>query len=297
MLGIPRSERLDGAEHVKLLVKAIETYLGRFLLWVACVLLAALLYAQKTATPGAWDAGDWEAIAAVLTAFIAFAAISVAVVQLQDARNLRWEQALPYIAAYLDPDPTDPRLIYLAIKNYGTTVATEIQLEMTPVPMRSNKLGGGELSYPRQLPALVPGQEWRTFWDFSPSRFQDKLENDYVLCITFLDSRGVDHSVSSALGWKPYTDGRRWIGRKSVHHIGEAMKKMEKSVASIADNTTPPSIAGGGMSGPLAPPMPASGEVLAAFGIVDETDDDGTQATAAAPVDVSEPLGGVPNPE
>lgn len=269
---------------MKSVVAVVETYLGRFLLWVACLLLAALIYSRKTATPGAWGAGDWEAVAAVLTAFIAFAAISVAVVQLRDARDVRWEQALPYVAAYLDPDPTDPRLIYVAVKNFGTTVATDIKLLMAPVPMRSGNLGGGELSYPRELPALVPGQEWRTFWDFSPSRFQDKLEDDHVLQITFTDSRGGEHKVQSALGWKPYTDGRRWVGRKSVHHIGESLKKVEKSIATIADNTTP---SPGGASGTSMPPsaIPSSKDVLAAFGMGSEIETPTTDEAPPPPVE------------
>lgn len=274
----PALEVLTGeASVVKSVAKAIESYLGRFLLWVTCVLLAALIYSMKTATPGAWDAGDWEAVAAVLTALVAFVAISVAVVQLQDARDVRWEQALPYVAGYLDPDSTDPRLVYVAVKNFGTTVATGITLEITPPPTRSNRVGGGELRYPRALPALVPGQEWRTFWDFSVSRFQDKLENDHVLRITFTDSRGDRHQVESALGWEPYIDGRRWIGRKSIHHIGESMKKVEKSVAAIAENTTPNSTADGNTGSP-SPPSLLQGDALEALGFAYESDKD-TDAT------------------
>jgi hypothetical protein len=276
---------------LKSLIRAIESYLGRFLLWVTAVLLVALLYAEKTATPGQWGAGDWEAFGTVVTAMIALAAAAVAIVQLKDARDVRWEQALPYVAAYLDPDPTDPKLIYLTIKNFGATIAENLELEITPDAARSSGVGGGTLNLPQTMPALVPGQEWRTFWDFSVYRHQEQMLKRHTLVIAYADSRGTRHSMESVLDWESYTLGRRWIGRKSIHHVGESVAKIEKSIGKLAKTAA-------GRGGPShgdpaglfgtapATSLPADAEVLARLGIDTETEtlpEVGTGEEAVAP--------------
>ena len=170
----------------------------------------------------------------------------VAIVQLKDARDVRWEQALPYVAGYLDPDPTDPKIIYLTIKNFGATIAENLELEITPEAERSSGVGGGTLNLPKTMPALVPGQEWRTFWDFSVYRHQEQMLKRHTLVISYADSRGARHSMDSVLDWESYTLGRRWIGRKSIHHVGESVAKIEKSIGKLAKTAA-------GLGGPSHP--------------------------------------------
>lgn len=283
----------DRRTPLKSLIRALESYLGRFLLWVTAVMLVALLYSAKTAAPGRWGASDWEAFGTVVTAMIAFAAAAVAIVQLKDARDVRWEQALPYVAAYLDPDATDPKLIYLTIKNFGTTIADDVKLEMTPEATRSSGVGGGPLNLPHSIPALVPGQEWRTFWDFSVYRHQEEMSKRHTLVISYADSRGTRHSMDSVLDWESYTLGRRWVGRKSIHHVGESIAKMEKSIGKLAN--TAAALERSSYRDPASPsePDPASppdeDEVLRAMGIVSESSPTGGAVEESAPRATADP--------
>lgn len=187
-----------------------ETYLGRFLLFCASLLLLIVIYSENSDGPEGWAAADWEAFAALVTAFVAVVAILVALYQLKEARELRWEQARPYVVGYLEPDAADPRAISLVVRNFGTTAATALELEIEPTPLRSGGVHGGQLRFPSTLPTLVPGQEWRTFWDLSAHRYQATLPSQHTLSLTFLDSRGEKHQETFLLDWDLFLDGRSW---------------------------------------------------------------------------------------
>lgn len=92
--------------------------------------------------------------------------------QAEDAQKLREEQARPYVVAYMDPNPSHWGFVDLVIRNFGRTAAYAVQTSFTPelevAPF--TRLDTGErqtkLSYPKNIPMLAPGQEWRTSWDY-----------------------------------------------------------------------------------------------------------------------------------
>jgi hypothetical protein len=218
--------------------EAVESYLGRFLVSILILLVAVTVIDrhEKGDFPS-WSPDVWSAFADTMTATVAIIAVLVAVTQLKDARELRWEQASPYVVAFLEPDETDPKLIYLVIKNLGSTIAERVTIGVTPPPTRSRAMdpAAGEIFIPTQLPNLVPSQEWRTFWDFSVYRYeQGDLPDEHVATIRYFDSRNHEHEMISVLDWRIFTGGRRWIGRKSIHHVGESLKSIEKSIGGVA---------------------------------------------------------------
>jgi hypothetical protein len=216
--------------------RAVESYLGRFLLFIGSVLLVMLIFSSTSNGPPGWGPADWEAAGTVVTAIVALLAVAVAIYQLRDARELRWEQAQPYVAAYLEPDPTDPKIIYLVIRNFGTTAASDLSIQVEPKPTKSEGVGGGPLVYPPSMPLLVPGQEWRTFWDFSPFRFKDQdIATRHVMTLDFKDARSISHTNVCVLDWGSFMTGRTWIGRNSIHSIGKDLKSMDKHLARIAN--------------------------------------------------------------
>lgn len=216
--------------------RAVESYLGRFLLFVGSVLLVMLIFSSTSNGPPGWGPADWEAAATVITAIVALLAVTVAMYQLRDARELRWEQAQPYVAAYLEPDPTDPKIIYLVIRNFGTTAASDLSIQVEPEPTKSEGVGGGRLVYPTSMPLLVPGQEWRTFWDFSPFRFEDQsVAARHMMTLNFKDARSISHTNVCVLDWESFMTGRKWIARNSIHSIGKDLKSMDKHLARIAN--------------------------------------------------------------
>jgi hypothetical protein len=109
---------------------------------------------------------DWSAVAECVTAAVALVAGGIAFSQLFEARRLRLAQAQPYVAAYLAESAVGPFLIDLVIRNFWTTAATEVTLDVTPELRRAAGGNPGEDQPVRladTLPILAPGQEWRAF--------------------------------------------------------------------------------------------------------------------------------------
>ncbi|HVH94827.1 MAG TPA: hypothetical protein VM688_07910 [Nocardioidaceae bacterium] len=190
-------------EHV--LVRIVESHLGRLLLWIGVLLLVVLIYARETSPPSAWGPEDWSALAEIFIALILLLAIIIAAYELHDARELRRELARPYVLASLETDGTEPRFVCLVIRNLGGTAAEDVRLLWGPRPPRSREADASESPFPEEhrLPILVPGQEWRVVRDFGPWRYADREDTGETqrLMIQYTDSRSVQHHTESLLDW------------------------------------------------------------------------------------------------
>lgn len=126
----------------------------------------------------AWGPDDWSALAGCVTAAVAVAVGVVAWSQLGEARSLRLEQAQPYVVAFMESTPHHQGgHVDLVVRNFGSTAALNVEVRIEPVPRRSgNDLGTyQDVKVPDKIPVLVPGQEWRTWWDTAPRRAKANL--------------------------------------------------------------------------------------------------------------------------
>ena len=139
----------------------------------------------------AWKPEDWAALGACVTALVAIIAASVAWRQVREARRLRQEQAQPHVAVAMETSTAAQNMVDLVIKNFGTTAAYDVSIRIDPKPQRSEATGKVEdVSVPKILRTLVPGQEWRTFWDSGPSRMQTDLPDLHEATVDFYSDRG-----------------------------------------------------------------------------------------------------------
>ena len=201
-------------------------------LWgaAATVLVGGALVATRPDFP-AWRPEDWSAAAAWITAGVAVIAGVIALSQLRLARRLRKEQAQPYVVAYMDRTPGHDRLVDLVVRNFGTTVASDIRLQIAPLPRRAVQGAGTENVWlPEGIPALVPGQEWRTWWDFTTQRFQTDLPDRHDALVTYRDSQRRGLPVTpSVLDWAAYR-GRLSVTTYGPHEVAEALREIEKTL-------------------------------------------------------------------
>jgi hypothetical protein len=191
----------------------VESHLGRLLLWVGVLLLVVLIYARETSPPSAWGPEDWSALAEIFIALILLLAVIITAYELQDAREFRREQARPYLVASLEADGSQPRLVCLVIRNVGGTAAGDVRLLRAPLSPRSQADAGESPSREEfQLPALIPGQEWRVVWDPGPGRYQEREDVGQThLMIQYTDSRSVQHQTESVLDPNPIMMGRQSV--------------------------------------------------------------------------------------
>lgn len=223
---------------------AVESYLGRFLLWIVIVLLIVSIYSRQTAPASEWGARDWSALAAVVTASIALLALIIASYHWHAVRAAHREESAPYVVASLEPDRADPRIVHLLVRNLGATVAHDVRVAVTPPPMRSSGVGGGGLPYPTELPALVPGQQQRVFWDFGPWRYQQREELDarHQVRVDYTDSRDQPHRTDSVLDWGALLLGPGWVGRHPLDDLDRHIESMERSLRRIAGAVEPSTV-------------------------------------------------------
>lgn len=179
----------------------------------------------------AWSAAAWSAIAAWLTALVALAAGAIALRQVQEARRLREEQAQPYVVAFMESGRADPRFVDLVVRNFGKTSAYNVSMTIQPTPKRStNGPETADVWIFEQLPVLVPGQDWRTLWDFGPDRSTSGLPDRHQAVVAFSDSQGHQlPELESVLDWEVYK-GRQWVTTYGTHEVAKALREMSKTM-------------------------------------------------------------------
>ena len=180
-------------------------------------------------TPDAWTSlATWTGVLVATAA--ATAAVVVGRRQLDEAQRLRNEQAQPYVVVFADDSGGDPRHIDLVIKNFGQTAATDIRVTFSE-PLHSAVLEEqSPIKVPEVIPVLVPGQEWRTFWDFTPRRDASDLPRRYDAEVRFKDARGKqEFDYQFVFDWQALID-RGFIDIRTLHDAARALDEISKTL-------------------------------------------------------------------
>jgi hypothetical protein len=193
-----------------------------------------------------WPTPDeWQAFGSVGTLLVAAVAAGFAWRQVSEARALRREQAQPYVAAYLDiSNEVDFAFMTFVIKNFGLTAAHDIRISVDPPMKRAwGKVANPEpLDVASAITTLVPGQEWKTLFDWAPHRLAAELFDVYTVTIQYKDSHGKEMSAGTfIIDWNQYRTIRK-VGVKTTHDIGKAVQEISGTLKKWTQ----------GVSGPLS---------------------------------------------
>lgn len=185
----------------------------------------------------AWGPDTWSALANWITVFVALVASAIALRQVREARRFREERAQPYVAVYMETSPASQHFVDLVVRNFGTTIARDVRLKSTPTLMRSAGQGQAaeEVWIFDCLPTLVPGQEWRTWWDSGIERKNASLPDRYEVSVSYKDSHGKDMNPTTAiLDWGAYK-GWIFIELLGVHQAAKALTELTKTVSEFKE--------------------------------------------------------------
>lgn len=196
-----------------------------------------------------WDAmwalpsGAWAAIAAWVTVAIAGGTVVVtgryAKRQIEQAEQLREEQAQPNVVVLAESNSTHWFVLELVVKNFGSTPAYDVRVSFTPdleVAPYTNLSTGEEvtrLRYPAVIPFLAPGQEWRTVWDSGIRRAEHRKEQGvsvrsrFDAKVVYRDSRNKQFNTASVLDWDSHETSTR-VSVKTVHHVATVLDREMK---------------------------------------------------------------------
>lgn len=242
---------------------------------VATVL--TVTWTQQTSVPAGGAGPSWAevvsavgagvaALAALATLIVAIVAVRYAKTQLTDARSyarlqldeaqqLRREQAAPYVVVYARPhDEVSPALVDLVIENVGSTGARDVRIASTPPLVRTDPVGGSQpVGIPGLIPFLAPHQSWRTFWDSGPARKGVDLPAVFTVTASYIDSFGAEHSEHFVLDLDQFLP-RLYTDERTVHHLGKAVEDLagtmkawsrRDGVVRLRPTTGPPSTRNG----------------------------------------------------
>jgi hypothetical protein len=121
----------------------------------------------------------------------------------------------------------------LVVKNLGRTAALEVRLEVDPIPVRA--AGGQETDVwlPPELPVLVPGQAWRTFWDMTTARTTPELQRRHTAAVTYKDGHGAVFRFDYVLDWTSLLQ-RASLVTHDFHKGVETLIQIEKALERLA---------------------------------------------------------------
>lgn len=209
--------------------------------------IAGAEVAAATTSDPSW-ADRLSASAAVVSAAAAWVTIGIAVLavlyaarqvkeaqnQLEETRATRREQAQPYVVMYAEPSTVDPYVIELVIKNYGTTAAFGVAINLDSTPRRSGESLRREevidVVMPHVIPILAPGQEYRTQWDHAVLRRKVNPPQEHRGQLTYRDSRGEQLNSPVHLDWHNLTQ-RTWQHQSGLHEAAEALGQIRDRLA------------------------------------------------------------------
>jgi hypothetical protein len=175
----------------------------------------------------------WTAIAAWVGVALAVGAGVVGGWQLITARRMRKEQVQPYVVVFTEASPAGPTNIDLVIKNFGSTAATDVRVKFSDDLASAAYLtyapDSSPIKMPAMIPVLVPGQEWRTFWDTTQARIESSdLPTEYTVDVAFKDSRGKgDFSYRFELDWSALFV-RGFASVYTQHDAARALRDISK---------------------------------------------------------------------
>ena len=141
----------------------------------------------------AMDASGWTAYGTWATAAVALAGAIYAGVQVHDARQLRRDQAKPFVVVDFEQTPGTLHGIDFVIHNTGLTLAKNVKVTFDTTPEAALQAG-----YPLKdsallkngIPSMPPGKRITALFDWSTERHKSELPVVYTATVDCEDSRG-----------------------------------------------------------------------------------------------------------
>jgi hypothetical protein len=134
------------------------------------------------------------AIGADITALVAVVAVVPAFRAVKESRQLREDQARPFVVVTREPSSTSRHFFYLVVRNHGKTIARNVRF-IFDKPLRSTIDSAG---YPIEdvkflsdgIVTFAPGAEYRVLFDSIPARQGTGLPDSYTVTVRYDNATG-----------------------------------------------------------------------------------------------------------
>jgi hypothetical protein len=155
-----------------------------------------------------------------------------------EMRETRDQQTAPYIIVYFDV-PFGTSLIYLVVKNIGSTIASDVKLDFTPPLSASDGNNIREASFVKDgIAAMPPGYEIRALFDTGPSYFGNPdLPLKYQVRVTYLGginnaSRTLNQTLDLSV-----RKGVLYVRPKTIENVADELEKIRRELEHTRDSS------------------------------------------------------------
>jgi hypothetical protein len=185
---------------------------------------------------------SWTDIA---TFSVLAAAAVVAFFQAREARRLRLAQFRPFVVLDVDRDHETDQF-FLVLRNYGSTLARDIEIDVTP-PLESGfheEVGQIEKlrAWGRSVKTLAPGVERRALFELG-SRYRADLPDQYEARIRYRDydrRRHFDETVTLDISTTLRGLGRLDEVHKTIDDVYTELRRIAGALEHAVRNAIPP---------------------------------------------------------
>lgn len=152
----------------------------------------------------------------------------------------RDQETAPYIIAYFDVQ-TETSMIYLVVKNIGSTVATQVKLVFTP-ELKSSRDNGllKEVGFIKDgIESMPPNYEIRTLVDSSPAYFgNNELPLKYNVNIKYYGGIDSKQRTASQLLDLSANKGVSYVRNKTMGNLVNVVEKLTNEICEIRNSTS-----------------------------------------------------------
>lgn len=185
----------------------------------------------------AWQPDDFGAAASIGTLLVAVAATLIARASLKQARQLREEEAAPFIVVDIVPAPDSSFVLDLAIENVGKTLARDVRISFDPPLKSATDMSGYELSdwaaLKEGITTLAPGRRLTALFDVSHERYESDLPKRYEVTVDCTDAHGRRQpTLHYTLDLEPLF-GALTTDAKGLRHVVQELEKIRKALEPI----------------------------------------------------------------
>jgi hypothetical protein len=184
-------------------------------------------------------AADWlqswtaERVVALATAgqlLVLVAAALYARAQVKEARELRQEQARPFVV--VDFEPEQSPFMELVVANLGKTMARNVRIKVEP-PLKSSLDTAGPVPvaklkmFTEGIPSLAPGKRMVTLFDSMIDRKDLNLPNSYQVQLSYEWDGGDPIIDTQRLDLDLYRY-RMSVTRHTIHDVNKTLDKIHR---------------------------------------------------------------------
>ena len=173
---------------------------------------------------------QWSAFGTLLTALIAAVAAIFAWLQVRHARQLREDQAQPFVIVSFRPSAVWGHAINLVVENIGNTVAKNVRITFDqPLVSKARSMDINDSQLIKEgIHVMPPSMKIETLFDLAHERYGTDLPMVYMATVSYQGIRGKRETMEYALDMGVFY-GLEALTEYGMHHAAKSLKEIERT--------------------------------------------------------------------